>query len=317
MGGAASSTAPTTPTAKVSEIFIYPVKSCRGISLSEAPLTPSGLRWDRQWMVVNAKGRGCTQRVEPKFALIEVEFPPEAFLEHWEPTADSFMVLKAPGMEPLKVSLKKEYEVTDDIGVWEWTGSAWDEGAEAAQWFSDFTGKPCKLVRFNTASEVRKVDPDYVEGTQQTLFTDGYPFLLASQDSLDALNQLLEKPISISRFRPNIVVEGCEPFSEDLWKDIKINRFSFQGVKLCGRCKVPTIDQETGEFGTEPTETMMKTRAGKIIRPNDKNKNMVYFGQNIVWNWRDSSATGDGKVLKVGDPVYVLRQVSSPAEAAA
>lgn len=324
MGAASSSSttseteSSTTPDAKVTGLFIYPVKSCRGIPLSNAPLTPSGFRWDRQWMVVNSKGRACTIRVEPRFALIDVELPPEAFLQHWEPTTDSFMVLKAPGMEPLKVCLNKQYEVEDDVTVWEWTGSAWDEGAEASQWFSDYLGFPAKLVRFNTASEVRKVDPDYVKGQHQTFFSDGYPFLLVSQDSLDSLNELLEEPIPINRFRPNILVEGCGPYSEDLWRDIKISRFSFQGAKLCGRCKVPTVDQETAMYGDEPTKTLMKIRSGEVLRPNsDKNKKMVYFGQNVVWNWNESSAKGDEKVLKLGDPVYVIKKVSSPAEAAA
>ncbi|AES65113.2 Mo-molybdopterin cofactor sulfurase [Medicago truncatula] len=175
-----------------------------------------------------------------------------------------------------------------------------------------------RVIYLNAASEVRKVDPDYVEGQQQTFFTDGYPFLLVSQESLDALNAHLEEPIPMNRFRPNILVEGCEPYSEDLWRDIKISRFSFQGVKLCARCKVPTINQETAVGGSEPTETLMKVRSGKVLRPNsDKNKNKVYFGQNLVWNWSDSSAKGDGKVLKLGDPVCVIKKLSSPAEAAA
>ncbi|CAI8590026.1 unnamed protein product [Vicia faba] len=306
------------PVAKVTGIFIYPVKSCRGISLPSAPVTPFGIRWDRQWVVVNSKGRARTQRVEPKLALVEVQLPPEAFLEHWEPTTDSFMVLKAPGMEPLKVCLnKQQYEVADDITVWEWNGPAWDEGAGASQWFSDYLGSPSKLIRFNTASEIRKVDPDYVEGQQMTLFSDGYPFLLLSQESLDALNKLLEEPIPINRFRPNILVEGCEPNAEDLWRDIKISRFSFQGVKLCARCKVPTVNQETGIPGTEPYETLVKVRSGQVLRPNEKNKNKIYFGQNLVWNWKDSSAKGGGNVLKLGDPVYIIKKFSSLAEAAA
>lgn len=78
-------------TAKVSSIFIYPVKSCRGISLSQAPLTPTGFRWDRNWLVVNYRGRAYTQRVEPKLALVEIELPDEAFSEGWEPTKNSFM----------------------------------------------------------------------------------------------------------------------------------------------------------------------------------------------------------------------------------
>ncbi|CAL5184451.1 unnamed protein product [Lathyrus oleraceus] len=305
------------PEVKITGIFTYPIKSCRGISLPHAPLTPFGFRWDRQWVVVNSKGRACTQRVEPKLALVEVELPHEAFLEHWEPTIHSFMVLKAPGMKPLKVCLNKQYEVVDDITVWEWNGSAWDEGAEASQWFSDYLEKPSKLVRFNTASEVRNVDPDYVEGQQQTFFSDGYPFLLLSQESLDALNKLLEEPIPMNRFRPNILVEGCEPNAEDLWREIKISRFSFQGVKLCARCKVPTVNQEKAIFGTEPTKTLMKVRSGHVLRPNENNKNKVYFGQLIVWNWKNSSAKGDGNVLKLGDPVYINKKFSSASEAAA
>ncbi|XP_058760475.1 uncharacterized protein LOC131633810 [Vicia villosa] len=322
--GVGSSSAPTLatelgpPEAKVTGIFSYPIKSCRGISLPTAPLTPFGIRWDRQWVVVNSKGRACTIRVEPKFALIDVELPPEAFSENWEPTTDSFMVVKAPGMEPLKVCMKKQhYEVVDEMTVWEWTGPAWDEGPEAAQWFSDYFGYPCKLARFNTVSEVRNVDPDYVEGQHMTLFSDGYPFLLVSQDSLDALNKLLEEPIPMNRFRPNILVEGCEPYSEDLWRDITINKFSFQGVKLCARCKVPTIDQETATPGTEPYETLTKVRSGEVLRPNLKNKKKIYFGQNVVWKWKDSSAKGDGKMLKLGDPVYVTKTYPSVAEAAA
>ncbi|XP_058723421.1 uncharacterized protein LOC131595154 [Vicia villosa] len=305
------------PEAKITGIFTYPIKSCRGISLPHAPLTPFGFRWDRQWVVVNSKGRACTQRVEPKLALVEVELPPEAFLEHWKPTTDSFMVLKAPGMEPLKVCLNKQYQVVDEVTVWDWTGPAWDEGSEASQWFSDYLGKPSKLVRFNTASEVRNVDPNYVEGQQQIFFSDGYPFLIASQESLDALNKLLEEPIPMNRFRPNILVEGCEPYAEDLWRDINISRFSFHGVKLCARCKVPTVDQQTAIFGTEPTETLMKVRSGHVLRPNEKDKNKVYFGQLTVWNWKDSSAEGDGNMLKLGDPVYINKKFSSPSEAAA
>lgn len=313
MGAAASS---ATPAAQVSALFIYPIKSCRGISVPHAPLTPTGLGWDRQWVVVNSKGRAYTQRVEPKLALVEVELPTGALDEEWEPTNDSYMVLKAPGMQPLKVCLSKQHEVADGVSVWEWSGSAWDEGAEASQWFSDYLGKPSRLVRFNTASEVRHVDPDYVRG-HQTMFSDGYPFLLASQESLDALNQLLKEPLPINRFRPNILVEGCEPFSEDLWQEIKISRLSFLGVKLCSRCKVPTINQETGISGPEPTETLKRVRSEEVLRPNGKHKNNVYFGQNMVWNWKDSSAEGNGKTINLGDPVYVLKKVSSADEAAA
>ncbi|KAF7842930.1 mitochondrial amidoxime reducing component 2 [Senna tora] len=300
--------------AKVSSIFIYPVKSCRGISVPQALLTPTGFRWDRQWLVVNSKGRACTQRVEPKLALVEVELPSEAFLEGWEPTKDSYLMIKAPGMQTLKICLSKSHQVADGVSVWEWSGSALDEGDEASEWFSDYIGKPCRLVRFNTESEARAVDPDYARG-HNIMFSDCFPFLLLSQESMDALNKLLKEPIPVNRFRPNILVEGTEPFSEDLWTEIMISKFTFQGVKLCYRCKMPTIDQETGIAGAEPNETLKETRSDKVLRPNAKQQGRIYFGQNMVW--KDSCMEGNGKVVKVGDPVYVLKKVSSVAEAAA
>ncbi|XVE63608.1 hypothetical protein DITRI_Ditri07aG0033200 [Diplodiscus trichospermus] len=223
--------------AKISSIFIYPIKSCRGISVPLAPLTPTGFRWDRHWLVVNQKGRAYTQRVEPKLALVEVELPNEAFSEGWEPTKNSYMVIKAPGMDTLKVSLSKPPQIADGVSVWEWSGSALDEGDEASKWFTNYLGKPSRLVRFNAAAETRPVDPVYARG-HNIMFSDQYPFLLASQESLDELNKLLKEPVPINRFRPNILVNGCEPFAEDLWTEIKIGQFSFQGVKLCCRCKV-------------------------------------------------------------------------------
>ncbi|KAF8408569.1 hypothetical protein HHK36_004632 [Tetracentron sinense] len=302
------------PTATISSIFIYPLKSCRGISVSQAPITATGFQWDRQWLVVNSKGRGYTQRVEPKLALVEVELPNEAFTEDWEPTNSSYLVLRAPGMDALKVSLSKTCEIIDGISVWEWSGSALDEGAEASEWFSNYLGKPSRLVRFNAASETRVVDPQYAHG-YKTTFTDGFPFLMLSQGSLIALNMLVKEPIPINRFRTNILVDGCEPFSEDLWTEIKINKFTFCGVKLCARCKVPTINQENGIAGPEPTESLMKFRSDKVLRPTMKQQGKVYFGQNLIC--KDSLTEAKGKVIKVGDSVYVLKKVSSSADAAA
>ncbi|CAN6211303.1 unnamed protein product [Urochloa humidicola] len=301
------------PAATVTSVFVYPIKSCRGISVPQAPITATGFRWDRQWMLVNAKGRAVTQRVEPKLALIRVELPPEAFAEDWEPTPDDHMVIRAPGMEPLKIPLASECDTIYDISVWEWSGSAYDEGAEAAEWFSTFFGNTTRLVRFKEESETRLTDPDYARG-YKTMFSDGFPFLITSQGSLDALNEILKEPIPINRFRPNILVEGCHPYAEDLWKTVKINKLTFRGVKLCGRCKVPTIDQDTGiPSPTEPTETLQTYRSGEVLLPGQKNKRQVYFGQNAVCK-ESLFANGEGRVIKVGDPVYVMRSFSSSNE---
>ncbi|KAL5578463.1 hypothetical protein UlMin_020162 [Ulmus minor] len=300
--------------AKISSIFIYPIKSCRGISVSQAPLTPTGFRWDRQWLVVNYKGRAYTQRVEPKLALVEVELPKDAFLEGWEPNSTSYLEVKAPGMDVLKISLSTPQQVSDGVSVWEWSGSALDEGDEASKWFTNYLGKPSRLVRFNTASEARRVDPKYADG-HTVMFADEYPYMILSQGSLEALNKFLKEPIPINRFRPNILVDGCEPFSEDLWTEIKINRFNFQGVKLCSRCKVPTINQETGIPGSEPNETLMKIRSDKVIRPTQKQQGKIYFGLNLVC--KDSFGEGKGNIIAVGNPIFVLKKVSSASEASA
>ncbi|KAJ3689662.1 hypothetical protein LUZ61_018826 [Rhynchospora tenuis] len=306
-GGGASSQGE--PAAVVSSIFVYPIKSCRGISLSQAPVSSTGFRWDRQWLVVNSKGRAYTQRVEPKLALVEIEMPNGAFDEGWEPTVDSYMVIKAPGMDPLTVPLASEHAVADEVSVWEWSGPAHDEGVKAADWFSSFLGKPSRLVRFRTSSEIRPVDVKYAQG-HKVMFADGYPFLVASQGSLNAVNEALHEPININRFRPNILVDGCNPFSEDLWKEIKINNLTFHGVKLCARCKVPTINQENGIAGTEPTETMMKFRSDHVLRPTRKQKGLVYFGQNLVCQESLLKTTKEN-LVKVGDPVFVLKEYAS------
>ncbi|KAL3833056.1 hypothetical protein ACJIZ3_007792 [Penstemon smallii] len=298
-------------TTKVKSIFIYPVKSCRGISVSQAQLTSNGLRWDRLWLVVNSKGRMYTQRVAPKLALIQVELPVEAFSPGWEPNKTSFLVIRAPGINELKIPLVEPHSVANGVSVWEWSGSAFDEGEEAAKWFSDYLGKPSRLVRFNEASELRPVNSDYAR-SHSVKFNDLYPFLMLSQESLDALNDRLPEPVSVNRFRPNLVVDGCEPFAEDLWDEIKINDLTFHGGELCYRCKIPTVNQETGEVGSEPTATLTTFRSDKILRPDkEKHQGRVYIGQLLVCT---NYTPETGKVIRVGDPVRVLKTFSSYAE---
>ncbi|TXG48378.1 hypothetical protein EZV62_027672 [Acer yangbiense] len=208
-------------------------------------------------------------------------------------------------MDMLKISLSRPRDVTDGVSVWEWSGSALDEGAEAANWFTNYIGKTSRLVRFDAASQTRPVDPAYARG-HKIMFSDQYPFMLLSQESLDALNKLLKEPVPINR---------CEPFSEDLWTEVRISKFTFQGVKLCSRCKIPTINQDTGIAGSEPNKTLMEFRSDKVLLPNRKQQGKVYFGQNLVC--KDNLTEGKGNIVKVGDPVVVLKKISSAAEAAA
>ncbi|CAH9117017.1 unnamed protein product [Cuscuta epithymum] len=294
--------------AKVESIFIYPIKSCRSISPPEASITSTGFRWDRQWLVVNSSGRGATQRVDPKLALVQVELPPEAFSHGWKARKDSFLEVRAPGMNVLKVPLLEPSTLTDGVGLWGWTGAALDEGEEAAEWFTKFLGQPRRLVRFHEASQNRPAFPKYAAG-HKLKFQDAYALLLASQESLDALNERLEEPVQITRFRPNIVVNGCASFAEDLWKKVKINGLKFNSTQLCERCKVPRINQETAELGSEPTQTMRKFRSTEILNPDKKSDGKVYFGHWFICD--DHNAKAKSKTIKVGDPVYVLKKLSS------
>ncbi|KAL4304163.1 hypothetical protein GQ457_10G029820 [Hibiscus cannabinus] len=197
-------------------------------------------------------------------------------------------------MDLLKIPLCNPPLVADGVSFMRWSGSALDEGDQASKWFTDFLGKPCRLVRFNAASETRDVDPVYAQG-YFVMFSDQYPFMLISQH--------LNEPVSINRFRPNFLVAGCEPFSEDLWTEFKISQFHF---------KVPTIDQDTAIVGPEPNATLMKIRSDKVLRPDKKQQGE---GQSLVC--KESLTEGKAKMVKVGDPIYVINKVSTAAEAAA
>jgi len=216
------------------------------------------------------------------------------------------------------VSLGKPRAIIDHVSVWEWSGSALDEGTEAADWFSKYIGKTSRLVRFDPESQTRSTNPDFAHG-YKTMFSDQFPFLLISQESLDALNNVLKSPIPIDRFRPNILVEGCKPFSEDLWKEIKVNQLTFCGVRLCSRCKIPTINQETAiaSTETEPIETLKAFRSDEILLPNKKPQGQVFVGQHMIWKDNYTGGSRSPNVIQLGDSVSVLHQVSSSAEAAA
>ncbi|XP_042023835.1 mitochondrial amidoxime reducing component 2-like [Salvia splendens] len=245
----------------VKSIFVYPVKSCQGISVSQATLTPNGV------------------------------------------------VIKAEGMSTLKIPMVQPSAVADGVSVWAWSGSALDEGEEAAKWFSQYLGKTSRLVRFDEASQSRPTLSDYVSG-HNIKFNDWYPFHVISQGSLDALNARLSEPVSINRFRPNFLVDGCEPFSEDLWNEVKIDDFVFMGGELCYRCKIPTVNQETAEMGAEPNETLMKFRSDRALVPNKK-KHLGGFVERDTYIYMGNMMVCKSKAIKVGDPVHVLKMVSS------
>jgi uncharacterized protein len=250
-------------TATITALNVYPVKSCAGTAVPRARLTPTGFEHDRQWMIVRPNGRFVTQRERPRLALIRPE------------VGMTTLQLSAPGLEPLHLSIEHD-GATAEVEVWNDRCTALDAGAEAAQWLEQFLGEPLRLVRFHPSGK-RTSDTAWTGGIEAlNQFSDGFPWLLISQESLDALNAKLSRPLPMNRFRPNIVVAGLQPFEEDALESLGNDRVALRPVKPCTRCAITTTSQETGEReGDEPLRTLRSFRFDAHLRG-------VTFGQNIV-----------------------------------
>ena len=261
---------------RVDGLYFYPIKSCRGTSLDTAEVGPRGIVADRQWMIVDENGEFLTQREVPRMALVSPRL-----------TGD-VLEINGTGLPPLTVLPSARRERTN-VTVWRDRCAAIDEGADAAEWLSNFLEVPCRLVRIPD-DEKRRADPEYAGPDDQVGFADGFSFLLTSRASLDDLNRRLSIPLPMNRFRPNIVVDGTDAFEEDRWKRIRIDGIMFAVAKPCARCVTTTTDQDTAERSHEPLRTLATFRhvAGRG----------VMFGQNLI---HDRSG-----VLHIGAEVEAL-----------
>ena len=270
----------------IARLFIHPIKSCAGIEVRQALLTETGLDLDRAWMVVDADGVFLTQRDLPRMALIRPQLRSDD------------LVLRAPGMLALHVSLDR-VEQPATVRVWDDTVPAWDMGALAAQWFTDFLGRPCRLVRFDPGH--RRLSSlkwtDGVEAPNQ--FADGFPVLVASQASLDGLNERLRAAghaaVGMERLRPNLVIDGIEAHDEDRIDELHIlaseGAARLRHVKPCARCPIPDIDPATAESGTAVGDTLRRYRQDPRVGGG------ITFGMNAIVRG------GAGLLLRVGQPV--------------
>jgi uncharacterized protein len=252
-------------------LAVHPIKSCAGIGVRESLLVEAGLEFDRAWMVVDKHGEMLTQRELPRLALIETT------LRH------SDLVLRAPGMLALHLRLDT-VEAATRVRVWDDIVKAYDMGALAAQWFSDFLGQPLRLARFDP-EERRLSDPAWTGALQsETSFADGFALLVANSASLAELNGRLAAkgadPVTMQRFRPNIVLDGLQPFDEDHLHEIDIaadeGTVTLRLVKPCTRCSIPNIDPLSAQSGTEPGATLASYRADPRL------KGGITFGMNAV-----------------------------------
>ena len=243
-------------------LYVYPIKSCAGITLERAPLDARGIVHDRRWMIVSddehERGLFLSQRELPQMATIRPRL------------TDDALIIGAPQMPELRISLTQRADArTMPVIVWDDACLAHDEGDEAANWLRRCLGVPARLVRM-VDGFVRPVDPFYAGVGAQTSFSDGFPLLIIAQASLEDLNTRL------ARFRPNIVVGACAAFAEDRWQRIHIGGLSFDVVKPCKRCAITTVDPASGTIPDheEPLATLATYRRGP--------RGGVIFGQNAI-----------------------------------
>ena len=289
----------------LSDLYIYPIKSLGGISVSEAVIEEKGFRYDRRFMLVTPSGTFMTQRNNHHMALIEVAIErseeSDRILRVWHRTRPDNVFSM-----PLTVS-PGAYSETIPVSIWDSENvPAVLVSPEADRWFSDALDKPCRLV-YMPDSTRRPVDPAYdrpeLQGRPSAVsFADGYPYLLIGQASLDDLNQRLPQPVEMGRFRPNIVVRGSLPYDEDAWQQFRIGGMNFYGVKPCARCVLTTIDPSTGQKGREPLYTLAQYRQWK---------HKILFGQNVL---ADANTSG---LLRVGQSVEIVSRVEPWLAAAA
>ena len=264
---------------KLSELFIYPVKSLGGISVKEEEVTDRGLKYDRRWMLIDSTGRFLTQRAHPHMALIKVDVSRDTLFFRNIKNTDQF-----------------------SVGIDETTGkkinsTVWDDQVEllqvntiADEWFSQNLNTRCKLA-FMPEETKRLVDKSFAQNDEITSLSDGYPFLIIGQASLDDLNSKMVEKVPMNRFRPNLVFTGGIPFEEDTMKKFSISGITFYSVKPCGRCVITTVDQNTAQKSDEPLRTLASYRTFG---------NKVNFGMNLLHE-------GNG-TIKIGDEIIIVEK---------
>jgi uncharacterized protein YcbX len=267
----------------LAELFVHPIKACGALAVNDSTLLPTGLEWDREWMLVDPDGQFVTQRELPRLALVSPK------LRH----AD--LMLRAPGMLALHLSLDT-VETACRVKVWDDELPAWDMGALAAQWFSDFAGRPLRLVRFDPDAE-RVADARWTgEQKAGALFADAFPLLVLSRASIAGLNERLARqghaPVDARRFRPNLLLDGLDPHGEDFLEEIAFDTLDgpvrIRPVKPCTRCSVPDVDPDRADTGHAVGDALAAYRADARV------KGAITFGMNAI------VVEGDGARLRAG-----------------
>jgi hypothetical protein len=260
------------------QMFLYPVKSLAGIAVTQWQVNEKGLHYDRKWMLIDEEGQFLSQRRVPHMALIKTAI------------TETELILSAPNRANLVLPLNPTGGEVIPSQIWEDNCQAHSVSTAADEWLSKFLKIKCRLV-YQPDDLIRSVDPEYAQPSDKVGFADGFPFLIVSSASLTSLNKAMNLNLSMRRFRPNLVIAGCDSYAEDSWREIRVGEIDFRLPKPCSRCSIPAIHPQTTQTSKEPLATLSRLR---------KWENKIYFGQNAL---HDNCGT-----LTVGDVVTVKRE---------
>jgi len=264
---------------RLSEIWIYPIKSLGGIRVKSAKVFEKGLEYDRRWMLIDSDNNFMTQRINPNMALFKWSMVDGQWSINYKTDSITF---------PFSHSISQSSNLSIKAIIWDDEVEVYEVNKDYSTWFSNRLGIECKLVSF-PENNSRPVDANYQINHEQVSLADAYPLLLIGEQSLADLNSRLDEPVPMNRFRPNLVVRGSRPYEEDEWKNFSVGKNKFAAVKSCARCVLTTVNQYTGEKGIEPLATLSKYR---------KQESKVLFGQNLIAIDHDEIQEGDEIILE-------------------
>ena len=266
---------------QLSDIYIYPIKSLAGIRLDSVQLDIRGLKNDRRFMLVDAAGVFMTQRTIRQMALLHTALKDDKIHVWHKDQPDNVLIIPT---QP-KAFIKEQ-----KVDVWGISSICQVMPKVINDWFKDQLKMDCQLVYMPDTAE-RRMKEKYSTERELVSFADGSPMLIIGQAGLDDLNQRLDSPVSMNRFRPNLVFSGGTPFMEDEWSTIKIGQHTLKVTHRCVRCNMVNINQETANIVKEPNRTLASFR---------RFEKKIYFGVNTVWEQKKSKGNN---ILNVGDKV--------------
>ncbi|XP_056148041.1 molybdenum cofactor sulfurase isoform X2 [Lampris incognitus] len=293
----------------LTNIYIYPIKSCGAFEVHDWPVGPLGLLYDRGWMVVNGNGVCLSQKREPRLCLIH----PQVRLD------SNKLLLQTPGMDTISVPLENNTQLhtSQELCQSRICGDrvqTVDCGDEAAAWLSEFLGEPCRLIR-QSPHFIRdmKRKPDGGATSTALSLVNEAQYLMINRTSVEFIqkhmssreecsndHQLLDTDKLISRFRANLVVTGVEPFDEDNWSDLIVGNTRFQVAGRCERCQMIGVDQGTGRKTKELLLSLSACRTGKVSQ-NDYCCTKVTFGVYLNHHFQENSF--EAMTLSVGSVI--------------